>query len=222
MRSYPGNSTDREGVSPAVAMRERRHIAASVARSRANRFVANVIAATVLLLPFDAMVSISALGELAHDSYAIVNLTLAPVVIFILVSTGSFHVPRALVMITCLILLTIFVTFVPNAASIMTAFTKGRHGLEKLITSSMIPVFGMYISILIYHVVSTRFRTSFLSPLLWSAFIVILGGVLQVSAELFGPLRDLSTKVFLITHAGFDRFDVLSTRVEQFGRNWII
>jgi hypothetical protein len=217
LKSHPGRSANWEGMSPAVAMRERRHLAAGVARSHAIRFVAIVIAATVLLMPFDAMVNISALGELAHDSYAIINLTLAPVVIFILISTGSFHVPRSLLIILSLILLVVFVTFVPNSASILDAFTKGRHGLGKLITSSMVPIFGMYISVLVYIVVSTRFRTCFLIPLLWSSVIVILGGLLQVSAKLFDPLRDISTKVFLITHAGFDRFDVLSNRLSDSG-----
>lgn len=206
-----------EPVSPAVAMRQRRQMAASMARSRAIRFVGVVIAATVLLMPIDAMVNISILGELAHDSYAIINLTLAPIVIFFLFSTGSMNVPRSLMIILLLILLEIFVTSVPNAASILAAFTKGRHGLEKLITSSMIPIFGLYISLLIYIVASTRFRTCFLSPLLWSSFVVIVVGVLQVSGALFGPLKDISAKVFLITHAGFDRFDVLSNRVSDSG-----
>jgi hypothetical protein len=202
-----------DGPSRSAALRESRYRIASSARARAIKLVALVVAATVLLVPFDAVVNVAALGELSHDSYAIFNLALAPIVILILLSTGSLHVPRSLAIILCLILFGILTSLVPNLGSILEAFARGRHGGEKFITAAIIPVFGMYISLLIYLAVLRHFRACFLRPLLWSSFIVILGGILQIAAVLAPSLRALSARVFLITHAGFDRFDTLSNRL---------
>jgi hypothetical protein len=158
-----------------------------------------IFAATVLVCPFDGAIAMP-LGEMSTEAYALITILSAPVVLFLMVSTKAFKLPKDLTLIFILIMTTIFLSMAINMSMILGAEAKGRHGLEKLISSSLVPVLGMYVSLLTYNVVPQNFRRYFLKPLLIGSFIVAAVGTLQVAAIYISPLRGLSDRIYILTH----------------------
>jgi hypothetical protein len=116
------------------ALRARRRGASELSNTRAIRIIGAFFATTVFFTPFDAVLNVALLGELAHESYAIINVACAPLVLFLLLTNRVLRVPRSLLVILLLIVLTIFASFAANLTTVLGAETKGRHGLEKLLT----------------------------------------------------------------------------------------
>jgi hypothetical protein len=140
------------------------------------------------------------LGELSTETYVFVAVLSAPVVVFLLLATKSFRLPRDLTVILVLIVLTIVVSIATNMPSILSAATKGRHGLEKAISSSLVPVLGMYISILARNVVPHDFKRHFLTPVLVGSAFVVAVALLQVASFYVSSLDGLATRIFVLTH----------------------
>jgi hypothetical protein len=202
-----------QGSNRAQLLRAARASRSALASDRATKIVGALVAITVCLCPFDAILSIGFLGESSHEIYTILSLAFAPIVLFLLLSTGTLIVRRELVIILSLIILTIIISLIPNITSIVDASVKGRSGLEKYITSAVVPIFGMYVAILINIAVSRSFRRYFLTPVIIGACIVFAVGSLELLSFYIGALKDLSDRVYFVTHAGLDRLEALTSRI---------
>jgi hypothetical protein len=110
--------------------------------------------------------------------------------------------PWDLTLILVLIGLTILVSVAANLPEILRAVAKGRHGLEKAITSSLVPILGIYVSILARNVVPYNINRYFVNPILVASAVVAAVGLLEVAAIFIGGLRGLSDRIYLLTHAG--------------------
>jgi O-antigen ligase len=143
----------------------------------------------------------------SHESYVIINILCAPIILILLVTSGALQVPRNLMIILSLITLVIFISFGANLTTIMGAVAKGRSGVEKVVTSALVLLFGMYVALLISHAAKWNFRKFFLIPLLFGALVVILFGALEFASYHIGALRAPFIRLYLLTHAGFDKLE---------------
>jgi hypothetical protein len=183
-------------------LRVRRPRAGLLARDQAMWMVGLVFGAMTLLCPLDGAFSLGPLGELSTESYAMIALVSAPVVLFLMFSTRTFQLPKDLTLILVLMGIAILLSMSANLPTILAATVKGRHGLEKAISSSLVPILGMYISILARNVVPYNFRRYFLTPVLIGSCVVAAVGLLQAAAIYVGGLRGLSDRIYLLTHTG--------------------
>jgi hypothetical protein len=182
-------------------LRVRRPNAAILARDQATWVVGLIFGAMTLLCPLDGAVSLP-LGELSSESYALIALLSAPAVLFLMITTKTFRLPKDLTLILALIILAILLSTAANLPTILRAATKGRHGLEKAISSSLVPIIGMYISIYARNLVPYNINRYFVNPILIGSSLVAAVGLLEVAAIYIGGLRGLSDKIYLLTHAG--------------------
>src|SRR5579864_5660292 len=162
------------------------------ARDQAIWIVGLIFGAMTLFCPLDAAFSIGPLGELSRDSYAMIALVFAPMVLFLMISTKTFRVPWDLTLILALIILTILVSLAANLPAILSAATKGRHGFEKAISSSLVPMLGIYVAIIARNIIPYNVNRYFVNPILIGSAVVAAVGLLEVAAIFIGSLRGLS------------------------------
>jgi hypothetical protein len=206
-----------EMVSRADALRARRARASGLAAGQAKNVIGSIIAIIVFAFPFDAILNLPPLGEMAHESYAAIGLACAPIIMFLMLYTSAARVPTNLLVIFALILLVVFASFTANFDTILSAVVKGRKGLDKLVTSALVPIFGMYIALLVYNVASWNFRRWFLLPLLAGAVVVLAVGAAEFAAAHLYALGPLYTRIYLMTHAGFGQLQLRMGQIEAAG-----
>lgn len=185
-----------------------------MADTQAANAVGAILAVTVFAVPFDAILNVQGIGELAHESYIIINLACAPVVLLFLFLTNAIRVPKSLLVVLSLIILTVFVSFAANSVTILSAVAKGRQGLDKLVTSTLVPIFGMYTALLIYNAASWNFKRWFLLPLLASAVVVLLVGAVELASSRISGLSGLSARLYIMTHSGFGTVVARASMIE--------
>jgi hypothetical protein len=173
----------------------------SLARDQAMWVVGIIFGAMTLLCPVDGAVSLP-LGELSSESYALIAILSAPAVLFLMITTKTFRLPKDLTLILVLMIVTIILSIAANLPEILSAATKGRHGLEKAISSSLVPMLGMYVALLTRNVVPYNINRYFVNPTLIGSAVVAAIGLLEVAAIYIGSLRGLSDRIYLLTHAG--------------------
>jgi hypothetical protein len=173
--------------------------AGTLARSQAIWVVGLIFALMTFLSPLDDAANLP-LGELSTETYAFVAVLSAPAVVFLFMATKSFRLPRDLTVILVLIVMTILVSIAANMPSILSAATKGRQGLEKAISSSLVPMLGMYVAMLTCNVVPYDFRKYFLTPVLAGSGVVAAVALLQVASNYVGSLQGVSDRIYSVTH----------------------
>src|SRR6516225_385788 len=85
----------------------------SLARDQAMWVVGIIFGAMTLLCPVDGAVSLP-LGELSSESYALIAILSAPAVLFLMITTKTFRLPKDLTLILVLMIVTIILSIAAN------------------------------------------------------------------------------------------------------------
>lgn len=120
----------------------------------------------ILVLPVTGLTGVNALGELRGS--ASVYVLLALILCFALVDRpGAAAVPRPLLIFAAALVAWFAVDAAVNCQTIATAALGDRTGLAKLVTASMVPVFGLVVAIVAGHLLRRpdELRAIFLRPL---------------------------------------------------------
>lgn len=172
----------------------------------------------LMTFPFSAIPGISLLGELQHELSAYFFLTSLTLATFPLLKTFLHHqkvpLPYALPQITLFTGVIIALSFLINFPDIMNNSFRGRTGINKFITSSLVLFYGLSLSCLAYALVNGRWKTLILRPIAISAGLCAAFSLFEVASWHINGLKSAYAFLSSLVHAGYG-WDVIGNRLRS-------
>ncbi len=141
---------------------------------------------SIALIAFNAMLAADFLGEARTEPYVLVNLFIAPFAILSLIQRGLLKSSHQLNVFIALFFLAIIASVAANRGEISTNELRGRTGYGRVITTTLVPLFGFYFAYLTHIYARAGFYRIFALPLLLSTIFVVAFG----DIELLGRASD--------------------------------
>src|SRR5215216_1104828 len=141
-----------------------------------------IVAFTIIVAPFNAMVSVPFGGELSTEAYFMIQLAFVPIIVPILIGSYPTSTSRNLLVLAGLILTSIVVSFLANYSNIMGDVFRGRSAFEKMTSSAAVILFGIYCANVVYVAALTNLNRYFVHPLAIAVCVVLIVGAAQLIA----------------------------------------
>jgi hypothetical protein len=138
-----------------------------------------LFAFSIVIYPANAAISWDLLGEARSEPYILINLLLSPIAVIHIYRKG-FRPDRLLFLFALAFMAAVAISTIANFGSILGNELKGRTGLARLLSTTLVPMFGFYFSYLVYFYSTTSFRTLLVGPLFWGAVLVVAVGDIEL------------------------------------------
>jgi hypothetical protein len=138
-----------------------------------------LFAFSIIIYPANAAISLDLLGEARSEPYILINLLLSPFAAIHIYRRG-FRSERLLFLFAIAFMAAVAMSTIANFGSILGNELKGRTGLSRLLSTTLVPMFGFYFSYLVYFYSTTSFRTLLAGPLFWGAMVVVAVGDIEL------------------------------------------
>jgi hypothetical protein len=158
-------------------------------------------AASIVLYPFNASISVGFLGEVSSEPYVLVNLIALPLLLPLLLSRRSGGLSQPLLRMGVAFLVINLLLFAVNASDILAAFAKERSGLSRFGSGLLVPIFGFYVAQLFAMFARANVHKYVILPFIISSMIVAGAGVLEVLSWGASPFPDIYAPIAAVTHA---------------------
>lgn len=221
VRSAPAANRQARGP-PLVALRSPNGMTADALRGyqRASRtshrlsLLDLLFAFSIVIYPANAAISLDLLGEARSEPYILINLLLAPIGAIHIYRRG-FRSERLLLMFAFAFMAAVAVSTIANLGSILGNELKGRTGVSRLLSTTMVPMFGFYFSYLVYFYSTTAFRTLLAGPLFWGALLVVVVGDIELASWKVDAVYSVFLQASGIIHALMRRGHFIVGRIQS-------
>ncbi|WP_165838793.1 O-antigen ligase family protein [Roseicella frigidaeris] len=188
---------------------------ASASRAKVTQAL---IALSIVLVAFNDLVEFLPLGEIAHDAFIVIFPILA---LRLMLSEGGLELPQPVARFTLAFTFVVLASIALNYGEISHAFFKGRSGMGRILTQSMILAFGVLV-IIVYHRVARLGMTAAVVKGARGAILVMaFMGVLEFASWYSVPgLTDIHTALANVVHSDSGPLYVERLRMTAFEVSW--
>jgi hypothetical protein len=173
-----------------------------------------LFAFSIVIYPANAAISFDLLGEARSEPYILINLFLAPIAAIHIYRKG-FRPERLLFLFAIAFMAAVAVSTMANLGSILGNELKGRTGVSRLLSTTMVPLFGFYFSYLVYFYSTTAFRTLLAGPLFWGALLVVVVGDVELVSWKVDAVYSVFLQVSGFIHALMRRGHFIVGRIQS-------
>jgi len=173
-----------------------------------------LFAFSIILYPANAAIGLDVLGEARAEPYILINLFLSPLAAIHLYRRGL-RTERLLLLFATAFLAAIAMSIVANFSSILGNELKGRSGLSRLLSTTMVPMFGFYFAYLVYFYSTTAFRTLLAAPLFWGAMLVVAVGDIELVSWKVDAVYNVFLQASSVIHALMRRGHFIIGRIQS-------
>jgi hypothetical protein len=173
-----------------------------------------LFAFSVAIYPANAAIGWDLLGEARSEPYILINLLLLPMAVIHIYRRG-FRPERLLLLFAIAFVAAIALSTVANFGSILSNELKGRTGLSRLLSATLVPMFGFYFSYLVYFYSSASFRTLLAAPLFWGAMVVIGIGDVELLSWKVDAVYGVFLEASSVMHALMRRGHFIIGRIQS-------
>lgn len=184
------------------------------ARKDAINLLDTLFALSILIYPANAAIAFDPLGEARSEPYILINLALLPLAVISLYRRGVRR-ESILALFALSLLGAVIITGIANAGSIFTAELKGRTGISRLISATVVPMFGFYFSYLVYAYCRVSYRRYLMTPLFWGAVLVIVVGDVELVTWKVDAIHTLYLNFSHVVHALMRRGEYVTGRIQS-------
>ena len=173
-----------------------------------------LFAFSILIYPANAAIGLDLLGEARSEPYILINLFLAPIAAIHIYRRG-FRAERLLLLFAIAFMAAVAVSTIANFGSILGNELKGRSGLSRLLSTTMVPMFGFYFAYLVYFYSTTAFRTLLAAPLFWGAMLVVAVGDVELVSWKVDAVYNIFLQASAVIHALMRRGHFIIGRIQS-------
>ena len=173
-----------------------------------------LFAFSILIYPANAAIGWDLLGEARSEPYILINLLLLPMAAIHIYRTG-FRSERFLVLFAVAFVAVIAMSTVANFGSILSNGLKGRTGISRLLSTTLVPMFGFYFAYLVYFYSMHSFRKLLAGPLFWGAIIVVGVGDIELVSWKVDAVYNIFLEVSRFVHALMRRGQFIPGRIQS-------
>jgi hypothetical protein len=173
-----------------------------------------LFATSILLYPANAAISWDLLGEARSEPYILINLLLLPMTAIHVYRSG-FRPERLLLLFATAFVAAIAISALVNLDSILSNEIKGRSGISRLFSTTLVPLFGFCFSYLVYFYSIRSFRQLLAGPLFWGALIVIGVGDIELVSWNVDAVYNVFLELSRFVHALMRRGHFIPGRIQS-------
>jgi hypothetical protein len=173
-----------------------------------------LFAFSILIYPANAAVGLDLLGEARSEPYILINLFLAPIAIIHIYRKG-FRSERLLLLFAIAFMAAVALSTIANFGDILGNVLKGRSGLSRLVSTTMVPIFGFYFACLVYFYSTSAFRAMLAAPLFWGAMLVIAVGDIELLSWKVDAVYGVFLQASSVIHALMRRGHFIVGRIQS-------
>ena len=127
----------------------------------------------------------------------------------------GFRPERLLLLFAIAFMAAIVMSTVANYGTILGNELKGRTGLSRLLSTSLVPLFGFYFAYVVYFYAITSFRALIAGPLFWGAVIVVAVGDVELASWKVDAVYNLFLEASSYIHALMRRGHFIVGRIQS-------
>jgi hypothetical protein len=173
-----------------------------------------LFAFSIVIYPANAAVSWDLLGEARSEPYILINLLLSPIAAIQIYRKG-FRSERLLFLFALAFMAAVAASTIANFGSILGHELKGRTGLSRLLSTTLVPMFGFYFSYLVYFYSTTAFRTMLAGPLFLGAMVVVAVGDIELVSWKVDAVYSVFLQASGVIHALMRRGHFIVGRIQS-------
>jgi hypothetical protein len=173
-----------------------------------------LFAFSIVIYPANAAVSWDLLGEARSEPYILINLMLAPIAVIHIYRKG-FRAERLLLLFATAFMAAVALSTMANFGSILGNELKGRSGLSRLLSTTMVPMFGFYFAYLVYFYSTSAFRALLAAPLFWGAMLVVAVGDIELVSWKVDAVYGVFLQASSVIHALMRRGHFIVGRIQS-------
>ena len=173
-----------------------------------------LFAFSILVYPANAAISLDVLGEARSEPYILINLILLPMSVIHIYRTG-FRPERLMLLFAAAFIAAIAMSALANFGSILGNEIKGRTGPSRLVSTTLVPMFGFYFSYLVYFYSQHSFRQLLAGPLFWGAIIVVGVGDVELVSWKVDAVYNVFLEASRFIHALMRRGHFITGRIQS-------
>jgi hypothetical protein len=136
--------------------------------------------ASIFLYPCNGAIALGFLGEAGSEPFVLINFLILPFALISLALRRHLVFSSIICVFALLFILAIAISGLANIETIMGAQLKGRTGLDRLFSATLVPIFGFYFASLVYIYARRDFRRFIGYPLFFGAIMVAGVGVVEL------------------------------------------
>jgi hypothetical protein len=173
-----------------------------------------LFALSIAIYPANAAIGLDLLGEARSEPYILINLFLAPLAV-IHIHRRGFRTERLLLLFAIAFMAAVVMSTAANFSGILGNELKGRSGLSRLLSTTMVPMFGFYFAYLVYFYSTTAFRTRLATPLFWGAMLVVAVGDIELVSWKVDAVYNVFLQISGVIHALMRRGHFIIGRIQS-------
>ena len=173
-----------------------------------------LFAFSIVVYPANAAIGLDVLGEARSEPYILINLFLSPLAAVHLYRRGL-RTERLLLLFATAFLAAVVISIIANFSSILGNQLKGRSGLSRLLSTTMVPMFGFYFAYLVYFYSTAAFRTLLAAPLFWGAMLVVAVGDVELVSWKVDAVYNIFLQASGVIHALMRRGHFIIGRIQS-------
>ncbi|MBV8697547.1 MAG: hypothetical protein JO052_06790, partial [Bradyrhizobium sp.] len=173
-----------------------------------------LFAFSIVVYPANAAIGLDVLGEARSEPYILINLFLSPLAAVHLYRRGL-RTERLLLLFATAFLAAVVISIIANFSSILGNQLKGRSGLSRLLSTTMVPMFGFYFAYLVYFYSTAAFRTLLAAPLFWGAVLVVAVGDVELVSWKVDAVYNIFLQASGVIHALMRRGHFIIGRIQS-------
>ncbi|MBV8923643.1 hypothetical protein [Bradyrhizobium sp.] len=173
-----------------------------------------LFAFSIVVYPANAAIGLDVLGEARSEPYILINLFLSPLAAVHLYRRGL-RTERLLLLFATAFLAAVAISIIANFSSILGNQLKGRSGLSRLLSTTMVPMFGFYFAYLVYFYSTAAFRTLLAAPLFWGAVLVVAVGDVELVSWKVDAVYNIFLQASGVIHALMRRGHFIIGRIQS-------
>jgi hypothetical protein len=173
-----------------------------------------LFAFSIVVYPANAAISWDVLGEARSEPYILINLILLPLAAIHIYRTG-FRSERLLFLFAVAFIAAVAMSTMANFGSILSNEIKGRTGVSRLLSTTLVPIFGFYFSYLVYFYSRHSFHKLLAGPLFWGALIVVAVGDIELISWKVDAVYNVFLEASRFVHALMRRGHFITGRIQS-------
>jgi len=144
-----------------------------------RNFFTVIFSLALFLSQFNAFFHVPGMGEMGGDPFSVIMIFFSPLIIYDIARQQYPLSNRVFLLFFIFLVTPLFVSALINIIEISSADLKGRQGIGKLITASLVYISGLYFAYVTYICAMIDVRRFFINPIIACAILVISVSVFE-------------------------------------------